>query len=58
MDVLISLLVFVLIAVIVLWLAGLAVGYLPIPTTAQRIILAIIALILLLLFLQRMGWAF
>lgn len=56
---LVSILVFIVIAAIVLWLVRAIVEHLPIPVTARNIVLAVTALILLiifLLFIQRQGW--
>lgn len=55
-ELLLSILVFLLIGAIVLWLTRLIVANLPISPTVQNIIIAIVGLILLLVFLQRMGW--
>jgi hypothetical protein len=55
MSLLITILIFVLIAAVVLWLANVILANLPIGTVPRQLILAVIALLLLLIFLQRVG---
>lgn len=57
-ELLISILVFLLIACIILWFVHFIVSNLPISPTIRNLIVAIVALILLLYFLQRQGWVF
>jgi hypothetical protein len=56
-DLLVTLLVFVFVAAIVLWLVGLILDRLPIGTAARNITLAIVAALLLLVLLRQLGWA-
>lgn len=55
MSLLLSILIFIIIAAIVLWFASYILAHLPVDATLRNIILALIALILLLVFLQRLG---
>lgn len=55
MDLLIAILIFLVVAVVVLYLASWILAHLPIDTTLRNIILAIIGLLLLIIFLQRVG---
>jgi len=50
-----SLLIFIIIAAIVLWLVSLILAQLPIGPTPRGLILALVAAILLIVFLQRFG---
>ncbi len=55
MEPFLSLLIFIIIAAVVLWLTSLIVAQLPIGPTPRGLILALVALLLLLWFLQRFG---
>jgi len=50
-----SLLIFIIIAAIVLWLVSLILAQLPIGPTPRGLILALVSAILLIYFLQRFG---
>ena len=58
MTLIIELLIFLLVAAIIIWLASWIVGNLPVPPMVRNIILAIVGLLLLLYFLQRQGLVF
>jgi phosphate/sulfate permease len=53
---LISILVFIVVAAIILWLVRLIVSNLPVSPTIQNVIVAIVGLILLLVFVRQQGW--
>jgi len=55
MEPFLSLLVFVIVCVVVLWLVSFVLTQLPIGPTPRGLILALIGLLLLLYFLQRFG---
>ena len=55
MEPFLSLLIFIIIAAIVLWLVSLILAQLPIGPTPRGLILALVAAILLIVFLQRFG---
>jgi hypothetical protein len=55
-ETLLAILIFVIIAAIILWLVRLIVSNLPVSPTIQNIIIAIVALILLLVFVRQQGW--
>ena len=55
MEILVSLLIFIIIAAIVLWLVSLIVAQLPIGPTPRGLILALTGILLLLYFVQRFG---
>ncbi len=55
MEPLLSLIIFLIIAAIVLWLVQTIAANLPVTATIRSLILAITALILLIIFLQRAG---
>jgi len=55
MEPLLSLIIFLIIAAIVLWLVQTIAANLPVTPTLRSIILAVAALLLLLIFLQRVG---
>jgi len=55
MEPFLSLLIFIVIAAIVLWLVSLIVAQLPIGPTPRGLIMALVGLLLLLWFLQRFG---
>jgi len=54
-EILVSLLIFIIIAAIVLWLVSLIVAQLPIGPTPRGLILALTGILLLLYFVQRFG---
>lgn len=58
MDLLIELIIFLIIAAIIIWLASWIVGNLPVPSIVRNLILALVGLLLLLYFLQRQGLVF
>lgn len=53
---LVTLLIFVLIAAVVLWLVRAILGAIPVPEPFARIAFGVVALILLLVFLSEVGW--
>jgi hypothetical protein len=53
---LVSLLIWLLILAVVIWVVYLVVGMLPIPANVKNIICVILALIFLLVILQRLGF--
>jgi hypothetical protein len=55
-ETLLAILIFVIIAAIILWLVRLIVSNLPVSPTVQNIIIAIVALVLLLVFVRQQGW--
>ncbi len=55
MELLVSLLIFVVVAVIVLWLVSFILEQLPIGPMPRNLILALLGLLLLISFLQRFG---
>jgi|GEM_PF-2432425 len=55
MEVLVSLLIFLVGVAIVLWLVSIILDYLPLSQPIRNVILALIALIALVYFLQRFG---
>lgn len=58
MTIIIELIIFLIIAAIIIWLASWIVGNLPVPPMVRNLILALIGLLLLLYFLQRQGLVF
>lgn len=55
MSLLISILVFVVIAAVVLWLVNMLVTNLPIGPVPRQLIIAVVCLLLLLAFLEHVG---
>lgn len=55
MSILVSLLIFIVVAAVVLWLVGALVNSLPIAPLPRQLIMAVVVLLLLLVFLQRIG---
>lgn len=55
MSILLSLIVFILVAALVLWFVSYILSLLPIDPTLRNIVLALVALLLLLVALQRFG---
>lgn len=55
MSILVSLIVFIIVAALVLWFVSYILTLLPIDPTLRNIVLALVALLLLLVALQRFG---
>jgi hypothetical protein len=55
MSILVSLLIFIVIAAVVLWLVGALTSSLPIDPVPRQLIMAVVVLLLLLVFLQHIG---
>lgn len=55
MDTLVALIIFIIVAALLLWFVSYILGLLPIDPTLRNIVLALVALLLLLVALQRFG---
>jgi len=54
-SLILSLIIFILVAALVLWLVSYILGLLPIDPTLRNIVLALVALLILIAALQRFG---
>jgi hypothetical protein len=55
MSMLVSLLIWLIVAAIVLWLVNIIVGNLPVSPTVRMLIVAVVALLILIAFLNQTG---